>query len=100
MSRNLCNGDLCEFCGERVKLVETRRRIRPEEAGIYYDEFKDGWFANAECYLCLGQYIAWVREYDNSIYDLSFRSTFNDEAGDADMPKYKVMKCRAGLYKS
>lgn len=111
MSRNL-GSTCCYFCGETVKLDEPPRPITREDAGIYYDT-RDGYgyagmiVANASCTVCEAQYLAdidksacagfsswqsWqvALQEGQTHRDLSFRSTFNDEPGIADMPKYKI----------
>jgi len=105
MSRNL--GDtFCKFCGEPVVMVEEPRAITRKEAGVYFD-VRDGYSycnmqcANAECPVCKAKYLAWVslknclgytrHHYGDQVnergfFDLSFRSTFNDEEGAEDRP--------------
>jgi hypothetical protein len=105
MSRNLSRTD-CYFCGDVPKLVEVPRPITAEEAGVYFAEYEGLLVANAECPRCGAKYLAWVDERgyvrpelwcgmlvaprvpddDIGFVDLSFRSTFNDEPGDADRP--------------
>jgi hypothetical protein len=58
--------------------------------------------ANAECPVCKAKYLAWVypptkgrhagRSYyhNGAFYDLSFRSTFNDEPGESDLPVFEA----------
>jgi hypothetical protein len=108
MSRNLCDTH-CQFCGEcdTVELVEDRRPIREDEAGCYFEEYEGMLVANAACNLCEAKYLAWVDErplkrprfwlgvrreprHGDPFFDLSHRSTFNDEPGEEDMPMYKV----------
>jgi len=101
MSRNLCQTN-CDFCDGRVSLEEPPRPIRHYEAGRYYNEFEGMLVADAECNACGAKYLAWVDETtrfkwgfsarraeacdEPPFVDLSFRSTFNDEPGKADMP--------------
>lgn len=104
MSRNLGLRS-CYFCLGSVELDETPREVTQAEVGPYY-ETPDGWgfkgmiCANASCRTCEAEYLAWVslsacpgyryREEhvcENGYFDLSFRSTFNDEPGDRDRPK-------------
>lgn len=101
MSRNLCRTD-CYFCGHEVKLVEAPRKITKREAGAYFNELEGLIVANAECPICLARYLAWVDDREckgrsryreagySDFYDLSFRSTFDDEPGDKDLPQYDV----------
>lgn len=105
MSRNLCETRCC-FCGWRPTLIEQPRPITNDEAGGYFDEFAGMLVANADCEQCGAKYLAWVDERPRKpmrvggrlyvfeqhgwelgdFFDLSFRSTFNDEPGDDDMP--------------
>mgnify|MGYP001151860163 CR=1 FL=1 len=90
MARNL-GRTTCAFCNEPVKLEEEPRQIKPEEAGVYYHETVGYRFANASCTLCHAKYLAWFREPgSDEISDLSFRSTFDDEPGEMDLPKFTV----------
>jgi hypothetical protein len=96
MSRNLCATD-CYFCRSDVRLVEAPRHVELRDVGPRYATEYDGLIvADAECTACGGKYLAWVdwpnghehwhkRDCDD-FRDLSFRSTFNDEPGEADMP--------------
>lgn len=98
MSRNI--GDICcKFCTGRVVLEELFRHITQEEANGYYRNYMNMPVANAHCDDCEAKYLAWgvstglvrrIEEY--GFFDLSFRSTFNDEPGPADMPKWKVTR--------
>ena len=101
MSRNL-GMTTCYFCGGTVNLTGEPHNITREEAGAYFDEYRCCVFANAECSLCGAKYLAWMdtvahgqrhgyegyKRDANTIYDLSFRSTFDDEPGEADKPIY------------
>ena len=109
MSRNLLSTD-CYFCHTAVELVGSVHPITKDEAGGYFDEYEGLVVANASCPDCKAKYLAWVDEtprnkpsFDrvpsNSVpfFDLSFRSTFNDEPGDEDMPTMRCSrKTRAG----
>lgn len=109
MSRNLLRTE-CYFCGHEVSMVEKPRLITHEEARVYFNEYAGMTVANAECGACEAQYLAWVAPppgdrptdpyAEGPFYDLSFRSTFNDEPGDDDMPRYDVKKAwqRVGPY--
>lgn len=105
MSRNLCRTD-CYFCNGVVALVELPRPINEADAGRHFDLCKDLTVAHAECVDCQAQYLAWVKgthfqarfddEGNPAPADLSFRSTFNDEPGDDDLPKWKIGRVRTG----
>lgn len=110
MSRNLCQTE-CDFCKGEVLLEELPRPITKYEAHRYFGEFEGMLVANAKCVDCLAKYLAWVdettriknewREYyrkGDPFHDLSFRSTFNDEPGEDDLPKYNIGRIRLGPY--
>lgn len=103
MSRNLCSTE-CHRCNaDSVKLDEAPRFILPKEAGAYFDEYDGMLVANATCPTCDARYLAWCspapgmrgwndyerREY--GYFDLSYRSSFNDEPGPGDLPKPRVL---------
>lgn len=97
MSRNLANGNVCDFCNEaQVVIVGPAALITEEQAGAYFAEYDvlDLKVADAECKLCLAKYLAWVSWSKSAavepLFDLSFRSTFNDAPGDADLPTYRI----------
>jgi hypothetical protein len=86
MSRNLCRTS-CDQCGCRaVRLT----------ANPYHRKDRGGTFADAECRVCGVLYTAWMRDDEpphmwgerapDGFFDLSYRSTFNDEPGPADFP--------------
>lgn len=108
MSRNLSETG-CHFCpapGRDIVLEEEPRPITRADAGRYFDEYEGFMMANAHCYHCDAKYLAWcaeskawLRKYGRERYpneprdglrhfDLSFRSTFNDEPGPDDLPKW------------
>jgi hypothetical protein len=110
MSRNLGRTD-CYFCHGEVVLVEPERLITRDDCGGYYDDRGGGYayagaiVASAECKTCLAKYLAWInmtackgygshpyfeRSKDAPFFDLSFRSTFNDEPGEEDLPEHTV----------
>jgi hypothetical protein len=103
MSRNLCQRN-CEFCPGVPTFDEKPRPITEADAGRYFPEYKGMLVANATCPLCEAKYLAWVDEAprdtgwsvfrrpseDEPFVDLSFRSTFNDEPGDDDLPKWRI----------
>lgn len=105
MSRNLCKTN-CDWCGcDEVDLTGPEHPITPDEAGRYFSEFERMIVADAECMVCGAKYLAWVDERGREPYrgrygyhvfnqfasepcgffDLSYRSSFNDEPGEADM---------------
>ena len=98
MSRNLCRID-CQFCEGPVLLTEVPRSIREEDAGRYFGEYRGLTVANAACRYCGGRYLAWVandpagreKPRNGTHFDLSFRSTFNDEPGPDDRPSGGVV---------
>lgn len=109
MSRNICD-TVCQHCEHEVDLVEEPRSITEDEAGPYFEEYRTMTVANAECPACKAKYLAWVHPptkgihaghcyHDGLVYDLSYRSTFNDEPGEADLPEYEVEKAwvRVGM---
>lgn len=116
MSRNLCQRN-CYYCGDIPRLTEDARPVTPDDCGSrYFDEYKGMTVAAAECPSCEAKYLAWidppeswamhgwyVNKYgDTRHFDLSFRSTFNDEPGPTDTPVYKVelQRVRVGLWRS
>jgi hypothetical protein len=91
MSRNLCITH-CAFCNGHIALEEAARPFSKEDSVVHYDEYSDIIVANASCDDCNAKYLAWVWVsennifyYDNSpvsdygFFDLSYRSSFNDE---------------------
>jgi len=101
MSRNIGQRD-CYFCPSKVVLVEAPRPVSEVDTGAYHTEYEGMQVANAECPACLAKYLAWVtgptgsnwnvlpKEEGQTHVDLSFRSTFNDEPGEDDLPRYVV----------
>lgn len=109
VSRNLYKTD-CHFCRGEVVKEEDPRPLTLGEAGVYW-QLRDGYSyegmicADAKCRDCGAKYLAWIdlsacagygtRSQTNPggiILDLSFRSTFNDEPGNEDMPYYRIEK--------
>lgn len=97
VSRNL--GQItCDQCPSPVVyLLESPRPILEEEAAPYFREYEFMEVAKAVCPWCLAEYLAWVRWGKHGdeptalgYFDLSYRSTFNDEPGDEDMAKRVV----------
>jgi hypothetical protein len=106
MARNLCRTD-CYFCEGDVVLIEEEREIRESEAGVYFKEYVGMLVANAVCNDCNAKYLAWtlapagwsgswgrnrIRSEAPAAFDLSFRSSFNDEPGEADLPDYQIIR--------
>lgn len=100
MSRNLAM-TCCDRCrAPSVRLDEAPRLITVAEAGPYYNEYRSLKVANATCPRCQAQYLAWVSglphyycwvDPDDGYFDLSYRSTFNDEPGLDDLPKPNIL---------
>ena len=109
MSRNLGRTD-CYFCQGEVKGTGSSHEITKENAGAYFENFRGMIVQNAECEDCLAQYLAWVnpapkhysgfRGSDGPFYDLSFRSSFNDEPNERDLPRYTIetKRVRSGIF--
>jgi len=107
MSRNLL-ADKCVVCGDEVELDEHPRQITKEDAGTYLDEYRGMLVAKAHCPSCEAQYLAWMddtnsetrrrwpgRPRSNSArpgrpFDLSYQSSFNDEPGEGDGPRWTI----------
>jgi hypothetical protein len=93
VSRNLCQ---TECCGEEATLEEAPHPATVQELGAYWNEFKYLPFAKAHCAVCGAKYLAWFARWSGRWYatdhmtDLSYRSSFNDEPGDEDLPEYEV----------
>jgi len=105
MSRNLCITN-CYYCEHSIELLEDPREITERDAGVHYDTYRGMLVADAQCPICLAQYLAWIDDSNCSghrrckpgypgygkCFDLSFRSSFNDEPGEKDKPQYNVQK--------
>jgi len=99
MSRNLCS-QTCVYCGDEPKLVESPHELTKQEAHVYFEEFEGMIVAKSICPSCEAEYLAWLDEskrkkyrckkYYSLIEDLSFYSSFNDEPGNNDLPKWEV----------
>lgn len=106
MSRNLCRTD-CDVCGAEPVTLGAIRRITKEDAGRYFHEYQGMLVADAECPDCNARYLAWVKPapghrethgfYGPIYYDLSYRSTFNDEPGPEDLPVPDVVEAAQRL---
>lgn len=113
MSRNLGQTS-CYFCHGRVVMTEEPRVVTPDDVNGYYEE-RDGYgyvgmvAAHAQCEECEARYLAHVdmtncpgygryeqlrKRVGVDFFDLSFRSTFNDEPGPDDMPRYRIVTTR------
>lgn len=103
MSRNLCRTSCC-FCPGVPVAVEAPRLITEADAGPYFQEYKGMTVAHAECPECEAKYLAWLKDSPQwcskygrpaegdgvAPFDLSFRSTFNDEPDAQDLPTYSI----------
>lgn len=112
MSRNL-DRTTCVFCSGEVKLTSPPRSATKADVGAYTEQFEGMIVADAECSDCEAKYLAWIDErprisnlYHNhdrwagqervnaepqTHIDLSFRSTFDDEPGVEDLPKWRIV---------
>lgn len=105
MSRNLGRTDCRECGGNEVWMIEPVRPMTREDCGRYFDEFEGRLCAFAKCRECEAEYLAWVAgngrwPRENGAHgfgDLSYRSTFNDEPGDSDRAKWRIVRVRAPL---
>jgi hypothetical protein len=101
VSRNLGRTD-CYYCQGEVRPVEEWRPISPTDARGYFDEYQGMPVAAAACVDCEAKYLAWGWNPNRSAYpgdageicDLSFRSTFDDEPGREDLPKWAIRVVR------
>lgn len=118
MSRNLC-AQVCVHCEHAVVLDEPARPITKEDCWRYIDEFRGTLVARAHCPMCEAKYLAWMDDTEHTCrygrgmvsprvsrdgipIDLSYLSTFDDEPGPEDLPRYRVERVttwvRKGLY--
>ena len=101
MSRNLLQTD-CYFCRSAVALAEPGRATK-DNVGAY-EEYIGMIVADATCTACGAEYLAWIAgcpgghtqgpNPEDEHFDLSFRSTFNDEPGESDYPKWPIRYSR------
>ena len=95
MSRNLGRTN-CKFCDGKVGLVESPRRATDDDTGKWPgDVYHELTIAHAECEDCHGKYTAWIKlpswkrdhltDVEHPFFDLSFRSSFNDEPDPDDL---------------
>jgi hypothetical protein len=104
MSRNIgeTSCEICEAPHTSIELEEAPRPLRAEDAGRYFTEFEGRLtVAAAHCTGCGARYLAWIsltgpwpREPAEGarFVDLSFRSSFNDEPGAADLPTPEMLR--------
>jgi len=109
MSRNLLRTD-CYYCpSPKVELVGPEAPFVAHFPAFHEDyqrEYASLRLRDAECPVCGAQYVAWMNWPGRSLHhehalaeagycDLSFRSTFDDEPGPADLPVWKVVEERS-----
>ena len=101
MSRNIGIAE-CDRCGVTPVLSERPRKITRKDACKFYEEFEGLIVAHAVCPQCGARYLAWVNEKKRKrksfsprapikgvgFFDLSYRSTFNEEPGPKDLPPW------------
>lgn len=105
MSRNLGETScaICRADSYAIELEEAPRPIRAEDCGRCFKEIAGHLIvAAARCMACGAKYLAWVSEIgwpyartpdgDRRFVDLSFRSSFNDEPGSADLPSIEKLR--------
>lgn len=106
MSRSIGQTE-CARCNRAVATTGPDRPITRDEAHGYFEEFEGLLVADAKCENCGALYLAWVdsttrlrpavvfgldlsqEKGDNPFFDLSYRSSFNDEPGEGDLPPYQ-----------
>lgn len=100
MSRNIGQSHCRECCGF-VFAYENPRPITKKESKGYIQEYRALLVSNAVCVDCGSKYLAWISneewkywdstmlDIEHIVRDLSYRSTFNDEPGDFDIPEIK-----------
>lgn len=107
MSLNLCKTE-CDVCGSTVKITGVPYRV--EKTDLYQ---AGRLVADAICTVCGAKYVAWMSArpgdvygsrdsdrrqlMDHGFFDLSYRSTFNDEPGVEDLPVGKIEIARVVL---
>lgn len=104
MSRNIgeTSCEICEAPHTSIELEEAPRPLRASDAGRYFKEFEGRLIvAAARCTQCDAKYLAWISEGEPwprepaegaRFVDLSFRSSFNDEPGAADLPTPEMLR--------
>jgi hypothetical protein len=99
VSRNLLK-TRCDRCRGSIALSGPVHDITRAEAGVYLSEYAGLQVADASCLRCGARYIGWVSNAmsryryghhgeDGEVFDLSYRSTFDDEPGDGDLPPWE-----------
>ena len=101
MSRNLCE-TTCRYCDSEIEILENPRVITKHDAGVYFNEYAGMLVADAECPICLAQYLAWIDDTNcdtqhhrgkadyGKCFDLSFKHSFDDEPSTKDLPQYEI----------
>lgn len=104
MSRNLGIRH-CDYCTQDYVVITGPIFNFEERYSFYVSEYRGMKVADAECQYCGTKYLAWVEPSPNKrkewmdpdwapekrYYDLSYRSTFNDEPGKSDLPTIKPL---------
>lgn len=110
----MCRTD-CRFCDGTVVCIESPRPVVVADTGASnFDGCAGLIVARAECVDCEGKYLAWLNhprswghartedihvQLDDNlapvIRDLSFRSSFNDEPGENDLPRHEIVVTRS-----
>jgi len=112
MTVNLGRTD-CRFCGGEVLLDEEPRRLTAGEATLLPEHLRRALVANATCFECSAEYIAWFEtdtlarlsdtphsaesfplSATSFFRDLSHRSTMTSEPGEADLPMHVIDQVR------
>jgi hypothetical protein len=109
VSRNLLRTS-CARCQGVVFLDEAARLITEEDAGCYFEEYEGMKVAAATCRWCGARYLAWVEaspklapqfrrsaEPGLGFFDLSYRTTFDDEGSAKDLPPATINFARGEL---
>lgn len=106
MSRNLCRTD-CPRCGTNPVIDGPVHSITEQETGVYFGEYEGMLVANATCPLCGVKLLAWIDgttrknrvwrwdrkpTAEQPFFDLSYRSSFNDEPGQDDEPDSELWR--------
>lgn len=95
MNRNIGRSS-CD-CGSPALVFDgPPHPITEAEANGYYSDYVGLTVRDAHCPLCLAQYLAWLRPWtstyasEQGVYDLSYRSSFDDDPGPSDAPVYRI----------
>lgn len=92
---------VCVFCEHAVQTLEPPRLATAADVFCYAHEYRNLWCAKAECPACGARYLAWLNNPwerprggpslpNGEVHDLSHLSTFDDEPGDDDLPRWRV----------